>query len=135
MGSFRRGVMIGFAVGYTRGAKAGRQRYEQIKAKLDKLSSTPQFKQVSEQATSVLSKGISTGKEALSTAMGKANELQKGLASSKAASNSNSGSAAKSGTSSTTKSESGSTTKSEPGSTTKSDSGSGTKSDSGSGTK
>jgi hypothetical protein len=113
MGSFRRGVMIGFAVGYTRGAKAGRQRYEQIKAKLDKLTSTPQFKQVSEQATSVLNKGISTGKEALSSAMGKANELQKGLSGSKAGSNSDSGSKA----SSSAKTESESSTKAEqPGS-------------------
>jgi hypothetical protein len=117
MGSFRRGVMIGFAVGYTKGAKAGRQRYEQIKAKLDKLTSTPQFKQVSEQATTVMSKGLSTGKEALSTAMGKASELQKGLASSKTGSNSNSGSGAKSGSSSGTKSESGSSPKADqPGS-------------------
>ncbi|HEX2259269.1 MAG TPA: hypothetical protein VHJ40_05940 [Actinomycetota bacterium] len=115
MGSFRRGVLIGFALGYTKGAKAGRQRYEQIKAKLDKLTSTPQFKQVSEQATSVLSKGISTGKDALSTAMGKANELQKGLSGSKAGSNSDSGSSAK--TSSSAKTESASSTKAEqPGS-------------------
>ena len=120
MGSFRRGVLIGFAVGYTKGAKAGRQRYEQIKAKLDKVTSTPQFKQVSEQATSVLSKGISTGKDALSTAMGKANELQKGLSGSKAGSNSDSGSNAKS-SSTAAKTDSASSTKAEqPGSGAKS---------------
>ncbi len=119
MGSFRRGVMIGFAVGYTKGAKAGRQRYEQIKAKLDKLTSTPQFKQVSEQATSVLSKGISTGKDALSTAMGKANELQKGLSGSKAGSNSDSGSSAKTSSSAKTDASSSAKTDTDPASSTK----------------
>jgi hypothetical protein len=117
MGSFRRGVMIGFAVGYTKGAKAGRQRYEQIKARLDKLTSTPQFKQVSETASSLVSTGLSTGKEALSSAVGKANELTKGLSGSKAGSNSDSGSAAKSGPSSSAKAEPASSTKAEqPGS-------------------
>ena len=91
MGSFRRGILLGFAIGYTRGAKAGRQRYEQIKTKLDKLTSTPTFKQVSEQATTIANKGLTAGKDALSSAVGKANELQKGLTSSKAGPNSSSG--------------------------------------------
>jgi hypothetical protein len=127
MGTFRRGVLVGFAIGYTKGAKAGRERYEQIKAKLDKLTSTPAFKQVSETASSLASTGLSTGKEALSTAIGKANELTKGLTGSKPGSNSDSASGAKSGSASGAKSESGSSTKTESGSGSKSESGSGSK--------
>ena len=33
---FRTGVVVGFAVGYYFGAKAGRERYEQLKKMVDK---------------------------------------------------------------------------------------------------
>ncbi|MGQ0679542.1 MAG: hypothetical protein ACT4OM_07790 [Actinomycetota bacterium] len=38
MGAFRRGALIGFGVGYLRGAKAGRPRYEQITQKVQKMN-------------------------------------------------------------------------------------------------
>ncbi|MEZ5176650.1 MAG: YtxH domain-containing protein [Acidimicrobiia bacterium] len=37
---FRTGVIVGFAVGYVLGAKAGRRRYEQIMAAFDRVRSS-----------------------------------------------------------------------------------------------
>ncbi|HEY6533635.1 MAG TPA: YtxH domain-containing protein [Acidimicrobiales bacterium] len=47
---FRTGVIIGAAVGYYYGAKAGRERYEQIDAVLDRIRSRPQYQQARDRA-------------------------------------------------------------------------------------
>jgi len=43
---FRTGVIIGAAVGYYYGAKAGRERYQQIDAVLDRVRAHPQYQSV-----------------------------------------------------------------------------------------
>ena len=40
---FRTGIAIGFALGYYLGAKAGRERYIEMEAWLDKLRGTTQY--------------------------------------------------------------------------------------------
>lgn len=40
---FRHGLIIGLAVGYYLGAKAGRARYEQMNAMLDRIRNTQQY--------------------------------------------------------------------------------------------
>jgi len=40
---FRIGLVLGFAVGYYLGAKAGRARYEQIRRRLERLSDSRLF--------------------------------------------------------------------------------------------
>ena len=50
---FRTGLVIGGAVGYVLGARAGRQRYEQIKKAAYQARSHPAVAQLLEQATGV----------------------------------------------------------------------------------
>lgn len=50
---FRTGLVIGGAVGYVLGARAGRQRYEQIKKAAGQARSHPAVAQLLEQATGV----------------------------------------------------------------------------------
>jgi hypothetical protein len=50
---FRLGLVIGLAVGYVLGAKAGRERYEQIKRGADKLRSNESVKKVAGSAEKV----------------------------------------------------------------------------------
>jgi hypothetical protein len=50
---FRTGVLIGAAVGYVMGAKAGRERYEQIKKFAGELRKHPAVAQLSNQAQAV----------------------------------------------------------------------------------
>lgn len=37
MGAFKTGALVGFGIGYMKGAKAGRPRYEQITEKVKKM--------------------------------------------------------------------------------------------------
>lgn len=46
--SFKTGFIIGAAVGYYFGAKAGRDRYEQIDRQLEKVRSHPRYQEASE---------------------------------------------------------------------------------------
>ncbi len=43
MGRVRLGVVVGFAVGYYFGAKAGRERYEQIQSWLREFRTSPPY--------------------------------------------------------------------------------------------
>ena len=56
MGSFRRGAMVGFGIGYLQGAKAGRQRYEQIMQKVQKVDLQPVKEQGQKAMTAVMEK-------------------------------------------------------------------------------
>lgn len=69
---FRTGVMIGAAVGYVMGAKAGRERYEQIKRLAGALRKHPAVAQLSSQVQGVtdvgrkaVAAGLDEGAEAL----------------------------------------------------------------------
>ena len=46
--SFKTGFIVGAAVGYYFGAKAGRDRYEQIERQLEKVRSHPKYQEASE---------------------------------------------------------------------------------------
>ncbi len=48
---FRTGVLIGLAVGYYFGAKAGRERYDEIEAWLDKVRATTVYQDMQEKVT------------------------------------------------------------------------------------
>jgi hypothetical protein len=48
------GFMVGVGVGYVLGAKAGRRRYEQIKARADKVWQSPTVQQKVNDATQVV---------------------------------------------------------------------------------
>lgn len=55
---FRLGLTIGFAIGYYAGAKAGRQRYEQLRRLLDKARGSDTYETVTERARTVLDQGV-----------------------------------------------------------------------------
>ena len=55
---FRLGMVTGFAAGYYMGAKAGRQRYEQINRQLTRLKRSEAFEQAVDQAKTVVEEGV-----------------------------------------------------------------------------
>ncbi len=55
---FRLGMVTGFAAGYYMGAKAGRQRYEQINRQLARLKRSEAFEQAVDQAKTVVEEGV-----------------------------------------------------------------------------
>jgi len=55
MGKF--GFMVGFGAGYVLGAKAGQERYEQLRRLYDNMLSSPQFKRASGKAKDAVETG------------------------------------------------------------------------------
>ena len=51
-------MVTGFAAGYYMGAKAGRQRYEQIKGQVARLKRSDAFEQAVDQAKTVVEEGV-----------------------------------------------------------------------------
>lgn len=62
MGAFRKGIMIGFAAGYVKGSKAGRERYEQINRTWQKIRSTPLYQQAAGKLDAAVGLGIERSK-------------------------------------------------------------------------
>jgi len=58
------GFLVGFGAGYVLGAKAGHERYEQLKRLYDNLLSSPQFQQASGKAKGAVGTGIGQAKDA-----------------------------------------------------------------------
>ena len=50
---FRLGLLVGFGVGYVLGAKAGRERYEQIRQQWNALTGSPKFQELTERSKEV----------------------------------------------------------------------------------
>ena len=72
MGAFRRGAIIGFAAGYVKGSKAGRERYEQINKTWKKVKKTPGYQRVAATAGDVVGMGLQRGKLVAMDAVGRA---------------------------------------------------------------
>lgn len=60
---FRLGYAAGFATGYYLGAKAGRQRYDQINRSLRKLRRSEAFETVTERARTVIDEGVGKARD------------------------------------------------------------------------
>jgi hypothetical protein len=58
---FRAGLLVGFAVGYYFGAKAGRERYEQIEEWLDKVRGTDTYREISQRIEQLYEEGRLNG--------------------------------------------------------------------------
>ena len=54
---FKMGVIAGFAAGYYLGAKAGRERYEQINSWIDQARNSEAFNAASEKAREIIDDG------------------------------------------------------------------------------
>ena len=71
----RLGLMTGFAAGYVLGAKAGQERYEQIRQQFNELMGTEQAQQLQSQMREVASRAGEVIEEKTSTATAKVSEM------------------------------------------------------------
>lgn len=78
MGAFKSGAIAGFAVGYMQGAKAGRQRYEQIQLKIKKVSESPTVKKAIEPMKPMVAAKLESGKDLMGSVMSKAAGVKPG---------------------------------------------------------
>lgn len=62
MGSLKKGLAIGFVAGYVQGAKAGRDRYEQINRAWKRFKLTPGFQGFAGRADALVGKGVRQAK-------------------------------------------------------------------------
>ena len=59
----RLGVLIGFGAGYVLGAKAGRERYEQLQRLYENVVSSPGFQQATGKAKEAVGTGLEQAKD------------------------------------------------------------------------
>ena len=71
----RLGLITGFAAGYVLGAKAGQERYEQIRRQFNELMGTEQAQQLQSQMREVASRAGEVIEEKTSTATAKVSEM------------------------------------------------------------
>lgn len=62
MGRFRFGLVVGLATGYILGARAGKERYEQIARVARKIQSSPTYRRVSSKVNAAVGLGIERGR-------------------------------------------------------------------------
>ncbi len=67
------GMVTGFAAGYYMGAKAGRQRYDQINRQLARLRRSDAFEQAVDQAKTVVEEGVEKARSLVETKSGDGN--------------------------------------------------------------
>ncbi|HVL64183.1 MAG TPA: YtxH domain-containing protein [Actinomycetota bacterium] len=74
----RLGVLIGFGAGYVLGAKAGRERYDQLRRLYDNLMASPGFQEASEKAREAVEQGLEQAKDLASDGIQKVRERRGG---------------------------------------------------------
>ena len=62
----RTGAILGFAVGYVLGAKAGKERYEQIRKVASTIANNPPIRQVLDESKALADKGTTKARAAIS---------------------------------------------------------------------
>jgi hypothetical protein len=67
---FRTGLLVGLAVGYYYGTRAGRERYEQIEQWLDRVRSTDAFQEASTKLSEGLREGTTAARRLFEQAAG-----------------------------------------------------------------
>ena len=67
----RLGVLIGFGAGYVLGAKAGRERYEQLQRLYENVVSSPGFQQATGKAKEAVGSGLVQAKDLASEGVSK----------------------------------------------------------------
>jgi hypothetical protein len=60
---FRLGMMVGFGAGYYLGAKAGRERYEQLNTWMGKVKRSAAYEEATEKARAVVDLGVERAKD------------------------------------------------------------------------
>ena len=79
---FRLGLVTGLATGYYLGARAGRQRYDQINRTIAKVRRSETFEEVTERAKAVVEEGVEKARVTVDQLVGdKADDEQAGAVS------------------------------------------------------
>jgi uncharacterized protein YgiB involved in biofilm formation len=68
---------VGFGAGYVLGAKAGNERYEQLRRLYDNLVSSPSFQQATGKAKGAVGTGLEQAKEKASESVSKVTDAVK----------------------------------------------------------
>ena len=72
------GFMVGFGAGYVLGAKAGTERYEQLRRLYDNMLESPGFQRASGKAKGAVGSGLETAKDKATEGVSKVQEAVKG---------------------------------------------------------
>lgn len=75
---FKTGLLVGFGIGYVLGAKAGRERYDELKASWDQFMGNPSVQRVVTRGKEVVETGASRGIRAVEDAEEQAKERLEG---------------------------------------------------------
>jgi hypothetical protein len=67
---FKTGLLVGLGVGYVFGAKAGRERYEELKASWEQFAGSPRVQSVVDKGKEVVETGKERGLQAVDRATG-----------------------------------------------------------------
>ena len=70
---FRLGLATGFAAGYYLGARAGRERYEEINRTIDRIRGSDAFGTATEKARAAVDPGVERVRDAVETKSGGGN--------------------------------------------------------------
>ena len=65
---FKTGLIVGMGVGYVLGTKAGRERYEELKATWDQFTGNPQVQRIVSKGKDIAETGAEKGIRAVETA-------------------------------------------------------------------
>jgi len=65
-------MIIGFGIGYIKGSKAGRERYEQIRKNWNKVTATPSYQKINSKVQELIGFGLIKGRLAALDAVTKA---------------------------------------------------------------
>jgi hypothetical protein len=65
---FKTGILVGFGVGYVLGTKAGRERYEELKATWDQFTGNPSVQRIVTKGKDIVETGAEHGIRAVETA-------------------------------------------------------------------
>ena len=72
------GVLIGFGAGYVLGAKAGRERYDQLRRLYENISASPTFRQATGMARDAVEQGFEQARDLATEGVGKVRERRSG---------------------------------------------------------
>jgi hypothetical protein len=65
---FKTGLLLGFGAGYVLGTKAGRERYEELKATWDQFTGNPSVQRIVTKGKDIVETGAEQGIRAVETA-------------------------------------------------------------------
>jgi hypothetical protein len=75
---FKTGLLVGLGVGYVFGAKAGRERYEELKSSWEQFVGSPRVQSVVDKGKEVVETGKERGLQAVDRATGTVKERLEG---------------------------------------------------------